>query len=63
METIIHKTYVAQDDYLLYYTEYCEINTIVSEEEKTPVMNYNYRYDHSYSPNGDFERSSLPEIS
>lgn len=63
VETIIHRTFVAQDGYLLYHTEYCEINTIVSEEEKTPVMNYNYKYDYSYSPNGDFERGSLPEIS
>lgn len=61
-ETIIHRTYVAQDEYLLNYSVYCEMNTIVSEEEKTPISSYNYKYDHSYSPNGDFERSSLPEV-
>ena len=39
-----------------------EENSIVSEMEKVPVLARNVKYDFSYSPNGDFDRSGLPVV-
>ena len=56
-------TYLIQDGYLLSWSYRYERNKIISEEEKAPENVYAYRYEISYSSNGDFDRASLPEVS